>query len=101
MKCFVDLSPARQDETRIYWLLVIEGPLMMRQIRELTGWSCYRANAVLYRLRRHGLAQLIEKGQHYHRHTNRYGPLRGANRCGKWQAIADCEVGEIVEAEIA
>ncbi len=100
MKCphcavFVDLSLSRKDETRVYWLLVISGPLMQREIRSLTNWTPHRTNETLYRLRMAGLCRLIERGQHYQRHID--GP--GANRCGRWVAVAESAVGEIVDAQ--
>lgn len=96
-RCFVDLAPSRKDETRLYWLLVIEGPKMQREIRAVTNWTPHRTNETLYRLRVAGLVRLTERGQHYQRHEW----TRGANRCGRWQAITESEVGEIVEAELS
>lgn len=97
MRCFADLAPSRKDETRLYWLLVTDGPLMQREIRTRTEWTPHRTNETLYRLKVAGLVRLIERGQHYQRHVE--GP--GANRCGRWQAITESEIGEIVDAQIA
>jgi hypothetical protein len=97
MTRFIDLPPSRKDETRVYWLLVVSGPLMQREIRRVTNWTPHRTNETLYRLRLAGLCRLIERGRHYQRHVD--GP--GANRCGRWQAITEVEVrDEIVDAQV-
>lgn len=95
MTCFRDLSERGKDQTRLYWVLVLEGPLTMPELRARTNWTTKRTNDTLYRLKQDGCVRLTEKGQHYQRQTF------GANWCGKWRAITEQAVREIVDAEIA
>jgi hypothetical protein len=60
---FRDLSARGKDQTRLYWLLVLEGPLTMPDLRLRTNWTTKRTNDTLYRLRQNGCVRLTEKGQ--------------------------------------
>jgi hypothetical protein len=97
---FRDLSARGKDQTRLYWLLVLEGPLTMPDLRLRTNWTTKRTNDTLYRLRQNGCVRLTEKGQHYQYQRSTFGCC--ANWCGKWVAITEAAVSdEIIDAEIA
>lgn len=78
---------SKPDLDRLYWLLVIKGPLTMQEICAFTNWTRLETNSRLYYLRKTTCAELIERDQH-----------RGLlNPCGKWKAITETE---IIDAEL-
>lgn len=85
MKNFVDLSKTQQQATRLYWLLVVAGPLTMPEIRQQTNWTTARVNNTLRRLRMAGDVRRLP-GKTYER--QRGGSW--ANWCGKYQAVEGC-----------
>lgn len=92
MTCFVDLPQKEKDQTRLYWMLVIAGPLTMRDLRAETNWTTSRTNDALYRLRKAGCVRLVERGLHVQKHHFSNGGIR----CGKWEAVVICGVDQTV-----
>lgn len=74
--------------TRLYWLLVISGPLTLPEIRDETNWTTHDANSRLSELKRTGCVRLIERGQHG----------ESGHRCGRWMAITEREIMDAEEA---
>ena len=86
MAFFVNLNRREQALTRLYWLLVLSGPLTLPEIREATGWSTRQGNNYLCALKRQGYVRLTERGRHHRPHSVYPGWQSG----GKWQAITGC-----------
>ena len=78
MTPFIDLTDAQKEQTRIYWMLHLEGPLTMPDLRARTNWTTHRLNQRLYQLRTDGCVRLIERGRHTRLNST------GANQCGRW-----------------
>lgn len=86
-------SIADFELTRVYWMLIIDGPLTLFEITERTGWTKHRANQRLYQLREAQCVELLDRKQHagaYNTLYNRREP------CGKWAAISDLEPDVII-----
>ena len=64
---------------RLYWLLVLKGPMTLPEIQQETNWTPKRSADMVYRLKRQGCIELVER----RRHGIRW------HRCGKWRAIQD------------
>src|SRR3990167_7655839 len=89
---FRELSQSAKDCTRLYWMLILDGPLSMRELRLRTNWTTHRTNDALYRLKTGGDVRLMERGQYVQPNSG-----MGSNRCGKWRAVTDQETVEAVE----
>lgn len=69
----------KQHLDRLYWLLVIYGPMTMGEIMAETNWTRLETNSRLYWLRKTGCVRLIERLRHRGR----------LNACGKYEAVPE------------
>lgn len=68
-----------RDQARIYWTLVIRGPMTLPDLRVWTNWTTHRANDAIFQLKRRGDVILVERDRHPH-------PGKG-RRCGRWAPV--------------
>lgn len=84
------MSASKADLDRLYWSLVVLGPMTTWDIIEWTNWTRSRTNDATHRLRAVGLCQLIEVGQHRSKSRNQQW-------CGKWKAVTESEIVDAME----
>jgi hypothetical protein len=72
----------RRDLDRVYWSLVIFGPMTFHDLQAWTNWTRHRLNQALENLKHTGCVELIERNQHR-------SPRWNAQPCGKWRACLD------------
>lgn len=70
---------------RTYWSLLLLGSMTLEQLAEWMGRDPYVVNNWLFMLRKQGLVELSERGQHRNRH---------GMKCGKWRIVPDVERAE-------
>lgn len=73
---------------RTYWSLLMCGPMTLEQLAAWLDKDQHAVNGWLYKLRRAGLVELVERREH------RNG--RGA-RCGRWRVIPSVAAAEMAE----
>ncbi len=92
------MSASKRDLDRLYWSLVVFGPMTLYDIQKWTNWTRSRSNDALHRLKVSGCVELTERGQHRTGFANQM-------RCGKWKAITETPYivvdAIVVDAEVA
>lgn len=83
------MSASKADLDRLYWSLVVLGPMTSWDLQVWTNWTRSRVNDATHKLRQLGLCELIERNQHH-------GSPRGM-RCGKWKAVTESEIVDALE----